>query len=49
MRFDLSLDLADRALALHPNSVHVRSFCGWVFHYLGIVCARSSSSARRAD
>ena len=20
---------------MHPNSVHVRSFCGWVFHYLG--------------
>src|SRR5580704_9297918 len=25
----------EQSLALHPNSVHVRSFCGWVFHYLG--------------
>jgi adenylate cyclase len=35
VRFEQSLDLANRALDLHPNSVHVRSFCGWVFHYLG--------------
>jgi adenylate cyclase len=35
VRFEQSLDLADRALALHPNSVHVRSFCGWVYHYVG--------------
>ncbi len=35
VRFEQSLDLANRALALHPNSVHVRSFCGWVFHYMG--------------
>lgn len=35
LRYEQSLDLAKRALALHPNSVHVRSFCGWVFHYTG--------------
>ncbi|WP_157934424.1 adenylate/guanylate cyclase domain-containing protein [Microvirga ossetica] len=35
VRFEQSLDLANRALAIHPNSVHVRSFCGWVFHYMG--------------
>jgi adenylate cyclase len=35
VRFEQSLDLANRALVLHPNSVHVRSFCGWVLHYMG--------------
>jgi len=35
VRFEQSLDLANRALVLHPNSAPVRSFCGWVFHYLG--------------
>src|SRR4051794_32071822 len=35
VRFEQSLDLATRALVLHPNSVHMRSFCGWVFHYMG--------------
>jgi adenylate cyclase len=35
VHFEQSLELANRALALHPNSVHVRSFCGWVFNYFG--------------
>lgn len=35
VRFEQSLDLANRALMLHPNSVHIRSFCGWVFHFMG--------------
>ena len=33
--FDDALELADRALALHPNSLAVRSYCGWVFVYAG--------------
>ena len=35
VRYEQSLEMANHALALHPNSVHVRSFCGWVFHYFG--------------
>lgn len=33
--FDQSLDLAARALDLHPNSHAVRSYCGWVYTYAG--------------
>jgi adenylate cyclase len=33
--FDDALELADRALALHPNSLAIRSYCGWVFAYAG--------------
>lgn len=33
--FDQALELADRALALHPNSHAIRSYCGWVFAYAG--------------
>jgi len=33
--FDQALDLADRALSLHPNSHAIRSYCGWVFTYAG--------------
>ena len=35
VRFEQALELADRALRLHPNSMQVRSFCGWVFNYFG--------------
>lgn len=33
--FDNALELAGRALALHPNSHTIRSYCGWVFAYAG--------------
>lgn len=33
--FDHALELAGYALALHPNSHGVRSYCGWVFAYAG--------------
>lgn len=33
--FDDALELAGRALVLHPNSHAVRSYCGWVFAYAG--------------
>lgn len=33
--FDQALELAERALDLHPNSHAVRSYCGWVFTYAG--------------
>ena len=34
-RNDEALELADRSLQLHPNSVHVRTNCAWVFIYDG--------------
>lgn len=33
--FDDALELANRALALHPNAHAIRSYCGWVFAYAG--------------
>ncbi|TPI31990.1 tetratricopeptide repeat protein [Mesorhizobium sp. B3-2-1] len=33
--FDDALELADRALELHPSSHAIRSYCGWVFVYAG--------------
>jgi len=33
--FDDALELAGRALALHPDSHAVRSYCGWAFAYAG--------------
>jgi adenylate cyclase len=33
--FDEALELAERALRVQPNSVHVRNYCGWVFIYNG--------------
>lgn len=33
--FDQALDLAGRALELHPNSHAIRSYCGWVYAYAG--------------
>jgi len=33
--FEQALDLGGRALALHPNSHAIRSYCGWVYAYAG--------------
>lgn len=39
-KFDRALELAERALALHPDTPAIRSYCGWVFVYAGH-CARA--------
>lgn len=50
-RFAQSLELAERALQLHPNSAHVRSFCGWVALYSGDLrrAADQFEAARRLN
>ena len=34
-KFERAAELADRALALHPDTPAIRSYCGWVFVYTG--------------
>ncbi len=44
-RNDEALDLAERSLQLHPNSVHVRTNCAWVYIYEG----RSDDAIRHLE